>query len=360
MRPPEPAADVATAATPQAPPSASRAPRLRPSWLKVNAMKSSKPSPAAVAAPDSLSSRTEQANFRDESREESSGILQRMRQRLHRRESKKTGNVVETAAAAFDVPDEAPLPSTRPNDLRHYLQQRMASAQRLPAKDASTAPSTAPRPVRAGNGRVGPVLTSLDTVINHVFAAAKGEAPHALLVASAAPKTDSAPDAIELSRALVAKHANVLLIDLTRGASAVSGVLGLPRSPGFTDLMAGRVGFGDVIRVDPETALQIIPAGNPAIKVEGDEVARFGTLFNALTQAYDCVVLHADNETAQKFKPALRLELPVMVAVLPSGASEKGNDEDLTGFLRLGCPIVVYEQTGKRARSGFLGRVASL
>jgi len=201
---------------------------------------------------------------------------------------------------------------------------------------------------------------SLDTVINHVFAAAKGEAPHALLVASAAPKTDSAPDAIELSRALVAKHANVLLIDLTRGASAVSGVLGLPRSPGFTDLMAGRVGFGDVIRVDPETALQIIPAGNPAIKAEGDEVARFGTLFNALTQAYDCVVLHADNETAQKFKPALRLELPVMVAVLPSGASEKGNDEDLTGFLRLGCPIVVYEQTGKRARSGFLGRVASL
>jgi hypothetical protein len=79
-----------------------------------------------------------------------------------------------------------------------------------------------------------------------------------------------------------------------------------------------------------------------------------------MTQAYDCVVLHADNETAQKFKPALRLELPVMVAVLPSGASEKGNDEDLTGFLRLGCPIVVYEQTGKRARSGFLGRVASL
>ncbi len=361
MRPPEPAADVATAVPQQAPPSASRAPRLRPSWLKVNAMKSSKPSPAAVAAADPRSSRMEQADFRDESREELSGILQRMRERLHRRESKKTGKVVETAAAAFDVPDEAPqLPSTRPNDLRHYLQQRMASAQRLPAKDTTTAPSIAPRPVKAGNGRVGPVLTSLDTVINHVFAAAKGEAPHALLVASAAPKTDSAPDAIELSRALVAKHANVLLIDLTRGASAVSGVLGLPRSPGFTDLMAGRVGFGDVIRVDPETALQIIPAGNPAIKVEGDEVARFGTLFNALTQAYDCVVLHADNETAQKFKPALRLELPVMVAVLPSGASEKGNDEDLTGFLRLGCPIVVYEQTGKRARSGFLGRVASL
>ena len=359
-RPPEPAIEVTAA--PEAPPPAAhaRASRLRPSWLKVNEMKSSKsPSPEEGSALAARPAKTDQAEFRDESREASSGILQRMRQRLHRRESKKMGKTVEAATVALDpTADEAPqLPSTRPNDLRHYLQQRMANAQRLPAKDP--APLAPPRPIKAGNGRVGPVLTSLDTVLNHVLAAAKGEAPHALLVASAAPKTDSAPDAIELSRALIAKNANVLLIDLTRGASAVSGVLGLPRSPGFTDLMAGRVGFEDVIRVDPETALQVIPAGNPAIKVEGDELARFGNLFNALTQAYDCVVLHADNETAQKFKPALRLELPVMVAVLPSGASETGNDEDLTGFLRLGCPIVVYEQTGKRARSGSLGRVAS-
>ena len=363
MRPPEPAAEIAAPVPPQAPPSTApepaRAPRLRPSWLKVNEMKSSKP--AAVPAPATRSGKTDQTDFRDESREASSGILQRMRQRLHRRDSMKTGNIAADAAVSGEsLPDPTPqLPSTRPNDLRHYLQQRMASAQRIPVKNAA-APLAAPRPIKAGNGRVGPVLTSLDTVLNHVFAAAKGEAPHALLVASAAPKTDSAPDAIELSRALVAKNANVLLIDLTRGASAVSGVLGLPRSPGFTDLMAGRVGFGDVIRVDPDTALQVIPAGNPAMKVDGDELARFGTLFNALTQAYDCVVLHADNETAEKFKPALRLELPVMVAVLPNGASEKGADDDLTGFLRLGCPIVVYEQPGKRARSGFLGRVASL
>ena len=361
-RAPEPAAPIVTAVPPQAPPPAApaRAVRLRPSWLKVNEMKSSKP-PAAVPAPVTRSAKTDHAEFQSESPDASSGILQRMRQRLHRRDSKKTGKIEEAASVGVEAKsDPAPqLPSTRPNDLRHYLQQRMASAQRKPVKDAAL-PLAPPRAIKAGNGRVGPVLTSLETVLNHIFAAAKGEAPHALLVASVAPKTDSAPEAIELSRALVAKHESVVLIDLTRGASAVSGVLGLPRSPGFTDLMAGRVGFGDVIRVDPDTALQVIPAGNPAIKVEGDEIARFGSLFNALTQTYDCVVLHADNETAQKLKPALRLELPVMVAVLPNGASEKGGDEDLTGFMRLGCPIVVYEQTGKRARSGFLGRVASL
>ena len=361
-RAPEPAAPIVTAPPPQAPPPAApaRAVRLRPSWLKVNEMKSSK-RPATIPAPATRSAKTDQAEFQTASPDASSGILQRMRQRLHRRDSKKTGKFEEAASVGLEaMSDPAPqLPSTRPNDLRHYLQQRMASAQRKPVKGAAP-PLAPPRAIKAGNGRVGPVLTSLETVLNHIFAAAKGEAPHALLVASAAPKTDSAPDAIELSRALVAKNANVLLIDLTRGASAVSGVLGLPRSPGFTDLMAGRVGFGDVIRVDPDTALQVIPAGNPAIKVEGDELARFGSLFNALTQTYDCVVLHADNETAQKLKPALRLELPVMVAVLPNGASEKGGDEDLTGFMRLGCPIVVYEQTGKRARSGFLGRVASL
>ena len=43
-------------------------------------------------------------------------------------------------------------------------------------------------------------------------------------------------------------------------------------------------------------------------------------LFEALTQAYDSVVLHADREAVRKLTPALKFELPVVVAVLPAGA----------------------------------------
>ena len=112
-----------------------------------------------------------------------------------------------------------------------------------------------------------------------------------------------------------------MLIDLTRGASAVSGPLGLPRAPGFTDLAAGRAGFDDVIRVDTDTPLQVIAAGNPAVKPKGEEIDRFMRVFEALTEAYDCVVLHADRDTVKKLTPALKFELPVTVVVLPHRAA---------------------------------------
>jgi len=294
--------------------------------------------------------------------QQAAGIFQRVRQAF------KTGdaashmgsppNTEDAAIIDAGIEEAVELPSTRPNDLRHYLQQRVAASHREPS--AQSPRQTAPRPLKAGNGRIRPILKSLDAVLNHVVAAANGEAPRALLVSSASPKADAAAEAIEIARGFVAKRERVVLVDLTRSASAVSGALGLPRAPGFTDLLAGRAGFEDVIRIDPDTALQVIPAGNPAIKSDGDELARFGRLFDALTKAYDCVVLHADYDAAKKLKPALRLELPVMVAVLPKGASAKGGQEDLSEFVRLGCPIVVYEQDGKGARSGFFGRVAAM
>ena len=122
---------------------------------------------------------------------------------------------------------------------------------------------------KVGNVKIGPVLKSLEGVLNHIFAAAKDGAPRAVLVSGATPQIDATQEAIRIARALVASREQVLLIDLTRGASAVSGPLGLPRAPGFTDLAAGRAGFDDVIRVDIESALQVIAAGNPAVKPEG-------------------------------------------------------------------------------------------
>jgi hypothetical protein len=152
----------------------------------------------------------------------------------------------------------------------------------------------------------------------------------------------------------------VVLVDLTRGASAVSGPLGLPRAPGFTDLSAGRASFDEVIRVDAETPLQVITAGNPAVKGEGPEIDRFMRVFEALTEAYDCVVLHADPDSVRKLSPALKFELPITVAVLPRGATVESEDSALRDFTSLGCQVVVYEKGGKDGRSGFLGRVAAI
>jgi hypothetical protein len=59
----------------------------------------------------------------------------------------------------------------------------------------------------------------------------------------------------------------------------------------------------------------------------------------------------------RKLTPALKFELPVVVAVLPAGSSARSDKTDLADFSALGCPVLVYEQNS--ARSRLLGRVAA-
>jgi Mrp family chromosome partitioning ATPase len=254
-------------------------------------------------------------------------------------------------------PPPGNMPVLRTNDLRHYLNQRLAASAAEAANDSPRkGDATASR---ADADKVGPVLKSLDAVLNHVLAAGKGGAPRALLVAGATAKLDATAEAIAIARAL-AKREQVVLVDITRGPASISGALGLPRTPGLTDLVAGRAGFEDVVRIDDDSALQVISAGNPKLSgANDDENERFARLFEALTQTYDSVVLHADREAVRQLTPALKFELPIMVAVLPAGAGDSGVKADLAEFSALGCPVLVYEQTGKQPRSRFFERAAA-
>jgi hypothetical protein len=184
----------------------------------------------------------------------------------------------------------------------------------------------------------------------------------AVLVAPVTASIDATAEAIELARALTSHWQPVVLVDLTRGATAVSGSLGLPRRPGLTDLMAHRAGFEDVVRVDPETALQVIPAGNPTVTANGDEADSFLRIFEALTQAYPCVVLHADADNARKFERMLDGRLEMVVAVLRAGTSAKDGEQRMAALATPFCQVLGLEQTGRQPRSGrtgLLGRVAT-
>ena len=260
----------------------------------------------------------------------------------------------EGANEAAASPTVGTMPVLRTNDLRHYLNQRLAAsaaeANDSPRKD-DAAPST------PDSDKVGPVLKSLDAVVNHILAAGNGGAPRALLVAGAVARLDATAEAIAIARALVARHEQVVLVDLTRGPASISGALGLPRTPGLTDLVAGRAGFEDVVRIDEDSSLQVISPGNPKLSPKDDENERFGHLFEALTQVYDSVVLHADPEAVRQLTPALKFELPIVVAVLPA---DSGAETELAEFSALGCPVLVYEQSGKKPRSRFFERVAAV
>jgi Mrp family chromosome partitioning ATPase len=374
-------------------------PAKRPSWLQVNEPRRAQSMPEPVAtAPETVPAEqpaavasftkeepaTAEAPISKEKAPEpkpaATGLLDRLRQEFaeesgKKRESqaKKEPNRLggfldrfrqastEQAKAAKDEakPNASERPKSKgvnmaalsPNDLRSYLTKRIATSDEAPAMP--------PKP-KIGAGAVGPVLRSLDAVLDQILDSTTGGLPRALLVAGTSPKADATQAAIGLARALVDRNEQVVLVDLAKGASAVSGPLGMPRVPGFTDLTAGRVSFGDVIRVDDDTPLQVITAGNPALRGSDPEPDCFMRVFEALTQAYGCVVLHADLAAINALMPALKFELPAMVAVLPPRGRVESEDEALFSFQALGCPIVVYEGGGKLRRVSLFNRSAAL
>jgi Mrp family chromosome partitioning ATPase len=228
------------------------------------------------------------------------------------------------------------------NELRYYLNKRLAApvsgASRTGIVSKSTADAT--------------VLKSRDAVLDHVQAAARSSAPRTILVGGASAMVDAAAEAISIARALVTASDQAVLLDLAHGPRSVSGALGLPRSPGLTDLSAGRAQFEDIIRIDAETPLQLIAAGSPRFAASAEENARLIAIFEALTATYDSVVIHADRDALRRFAPALRFELPVVVAVLPARNGGAGTT-DLGDFSALGCHVIAYEQSGKESRPRF-------
>jgi len=356
---------------PSTPPSWQAKPAKRPSWLKVReprrpaTQSEEKPAPVPDTAPETAEPPEPAPTFA------ATGLLDRLKQEFpevapdttSRSQGRKGRGFLDrfrrtstAEAGAMSQDDSKPtskgveMSALSPNDLRNYLTQRIASPD---VRDIPPAP-------KIGHGKVGPVLKSLDAVLDRVLASATGGLPRALLVAGTSPKADATHTAINLARDLVDRNEQVVLVDLAKGASTVSGPLGMPRVPGFAELASGRATFADVIRVDEETPLQVITAGNPAIRGEDSEPDRFMRVFEALTQAYGCVILHADLNAVQALMPALKFELPVMVAVLPARARLDSEHEALSTFQALGCPVIVYEGNGKQRRMNLFSRTAAV
>ena len=252
--------------------------------------------------------------------------------------------------------DLEPDTMSPPNDLRSYLRQKAAlqavARTRPPRRNQEARPRA--------KGTVGPVVKSINSVLGQIRSRSAGDAARAVLVVPASSDLDATDEAIRIARAL-ARRERAVLVDLARGPAAVSGLLGLPRAPGFTDLAAGRAGFEDVVQTDFDTSLQVLPAGNPHVKSDEEEVGT-GRIVDALSQVYDRLVLHIDRDTLRKLDPALGGRLQLVVAVIAPG-DRKHDRTQLDELTALGCQVVPYEQTDgehRPRRSGFFGRAAAV
>ena len=243
------------------------------------------------------------------------------------------------------------------NDLRSYLQQGSVLGSQAPNKKPEPNGSAPPKHANS-SAPTTPALTSIDEVLYHLQLLAEQDAPRAVLVMAARPEVDASREAIAVARALLPQARLRVLVDLTRGPNAVSDELGLPRTPGFAELAAGTAGFYEIVHVDEETPLQVIPPGGLAVwPSSGTGSKRLARIFEALAQAYDDIVLHADRATALMLRPILAGRLQRIVAVLARGQSKR-SDPSLLELAVFGCPVLAYAQGEAERRRSLLGRAA--
>jgi Mrp family chromosome partitioning ATPase len=121
---------------------------------------------------------------------------------------------------------------------------------------------------------------------------ALGSAARKISVLGTPRSEGSAHVALALARSL-ARHAKVVLVDLSPSHAAAAEASIDPAAPGLAELMMGDASFGQIITRDRASTLQLVGAGRPGSDRSLLQSPRLVLAFDALMQAYDHVVLDA-------------------------------------------------------------------
>jgi capsular exopolysaccharide synthesis family protein len=118
--------------------------------------------------------------------------------------------------------------------------------------------------------------------------------PRVICISSSGTGDGKTVNAINIAGALALKQdVRVLLIDCDLRRSAMESRLGIPRSPGMSDVLAERVDWlSAVVRIAEAPNLYVIPAGEPTIAPpELLESSRWLATVAELQSAFDYVVI---------------------------------------------------------------------
>jgi polysaccharide biosynthesis transport protein len=173
-------------------------------------------------------------------------------------------------------------------------------------------PAQAPSPFESTDGAVTETSRSAQALAEQLM---RSRTPEGRLVALIAGNGSgrALTLALETARLLSAKDPT-LLVDLGATQGWFGDILEREETDsvevsGLADLLDGRAGFGEIIRRDLSSRLDVIPAGGDATGGSLEDV------FAALTSAYDCVVFHAsDWRSARARAAADSAEAVVLVA----------------------------------------------
>ena len=193
-----------------------------------------------------------------------------------------------------------------------------------------------------------------------------GGLAHSIIVAADNHHANSAQDAIDVGRAMARDGLEVAIIDFSSSGISVADLVGLPNNPGLGELLAGTAQFEDVINADPQASVQVISSGDRKYDGVGpEEMAQWRRVHEALSQIYDCVLLHMNLSGAKSLAGSFPPE-GATVMLVTKGKADAARMEEIAEYLTGSvetCPqIVTYDgaRMARKPKGNFgLGREAA-
>jgi uncharacterized protein involved in exopolysaccharide biosynthesis/Mrp family chromosome partitioning ATPase len=186
-----------------------------------------------------------------------------------------------------------------------------------PAIAADRAPVfTEPRPEiqSAPDADIGSALTEIERLADALRNA--GEAARKVTILGTAPSESITLTALTVAR-LIARHARVVVVDLSASSSTMSAVSVDPATPGLAELMLGEASFSQVITKDRLSRVHLVNAGRPGFDRALLQSPRLTLAIDALLRVYDHVLLDAG---AASDLPAELLTAQARAVVVPDAS----------------------------------------
>jgi uncharacterized protein involved in exopolysaccharide biosynthesis/Mrp family chromosome partitioning ATPase len=156
---------------------------------------------------------------------------------------------------------------------------------------AAVAGNSASAPVfRETRAEVAPGLAEIEQLAENLRGA--GEAARKVTILGTAPGESITSTALALAR-LIARHAKVVVIDLSGSSPVISAVSVDPGAPGLAELMLGEASFSQVITKDRLSGVHLVSAGRPGFDRALLQSPRLTLAIDALLRVYDHVLLDA-------------------------------------------------------------------
>ncbi len=173
------------------------------------------------------------------------------------------------------------------------------------------------------NNMRSPAAESFRTLRTNLMFSQTVSAMRTLVVTSASPSEGKTTTASNLAVAFAQQGMRVLLVDCDLRRSRIHRLFGLPREPGFTDLVLGYSDEDSVTHATSVTGMYVIASGklppNPA-ELLGSDGAR--TTFATLTEGYDLIVIDTPPLLAASDAAILATLSNGVVLVLRAGSTD--------------------------------------